>query len=166
MTEILTVVAQREAMTLTPAILNQIRNAVRGAPSVILSHGEAADIPLSVPLDQVALRAALNEKPMQRVNAWRKWCSTADHGARVRIALPHLSRHGDHGLSRSRRHAGKRASDGGARKSAHDEAFSMRSSEQRFERGPEMAAYLASRQLSAGNQRPTALDPWTKPLSR
>jgi phosphoserine phosphatase len=67
MTEILTVVAQREAMTLTPAILNQIRNAVRGAPSVILSHGEAADIPLSVPLDQVALRAALNEKPIDAI---------------------------------------------------------------------------------------------------
>jgi phosphoserine phosphatase len=67
MTEILTVVAQREATTLTPAILNQIRNAVRGAPSVILSHGEAADIPLSVPLDQVALRAALNEKPIDAI---------------------------------------------------------------------------------------------------
>jgi phosphoserine phosphatase len=64
MTEILTVVAQREAITLTPAILNQIRNVVRGAPPVILSHGEAADIPLSVPLDQVGLRAALDGKPI------------------------------------------------------------------------------------------------------
>ena len=67
MTEILTVVAQREAITLTPAILNQIRNAVRGAPPVILSHGEAADIPLSVPLDQVALRAALDGKPIDAI---------------------------------------------------------------------------------------------------
>ncbi len=67
MTEILTVVAQREAITLTPAILNQIRNAVRGAPPVILSLGEAADIPLSVPLDQVALRAALEGKPIDAI---------------------------------------------------------------------------------------------------
>ena len=67
MTEILTVVAQREAITLTPAILNQIRNAVRGDPPVILSHGEAADIPLSVPLDQVALRAALDGKPIDAI---------------------------------------------------------------------------------------------------
>jgi phosphoserine phosphatase len=67
MTEILTVVAQREAITLTPAILNEIRNAVRGVPPVILSHGEAADIPLSVPLDQVALRAALNGKPIDAI---------------------------------------------------------------------------------------------------
>jgi phosphoserine phosphatase len=67
MAEILTVVAQREAITLTPAILNHIRNAVRGAPPVILSIGEAADIPLSVPLDQVALRAALEGKPIDAI---------------------------------------------------------------------------------------------------
>jgi phosphoserine phosphatase len=59
MTEILTVVAQREANSLTPAILNQIRNAVRGAPPVVLSPGEAADIPLSAPLDLMALRDAI-----------------------------------------------------------------------------------------------------------
>jgi phosphoserine phosphatase len=64
MTSILTVVAQREATSLTPALLNQIRNAVRGAPPVVLSPGEAADIPLSVPLDQTALRTALGGKPI------------------------------------------------------------------------------------------------------
>ena len=64
MTYILTVVAQREATTLSPAMLNQIRNAVRGAPPVVLSPGEAADIPLSVPLDQIALRNALEGKPI------------------------------------------------------------------------------------------------------
>jgi phosphoserine phosphatase len=67
MTYILTVVAQREATSLTPALLNQIRNAVRGAPPVVLSAGEAADIPLSVPLDPVALRAALEEKPVDAI---------------------------------------------------------------------------------------------------
>jgi phosphoserine phosphatase len=67
MTEILTVVAQREATSLTPAMLNQIRNAVRGAPPVVLSPGEAADIPLSVPLDRMALLAALERKPIDAI---------------------------------------------------------------------------------------------------
>jgi phosphoserine phosphatase len=67
MTSILTVVARREATSLTPAMLNQIRNAVRGAPPNVLSPGEAADIPLSVPLDQNALRAALNGNPIDAI---------------------------------------------------------------------------------------------------
>jgi phosphoserine phosphatase len=67
MTEILTVVAQREATSLTPAMLNQIRNAVRGAPPVVLSPGEAADIPLSVPLDRMALLTALERKPIDAI---------------------------------------------------------------------------------------------------
>jgi phosphoserine phosphatase len=64
---ILTIVAQREATSLTPALLNQIRNAVRGAPPVVLSAGEAADIPLSVPLDHAALRAAIEAKPIDAI---------------------------------------------------------------------------------------------------
>ena len=67
MTSILTVVAQREATSLTPALLNQIRNAVRGAPPVVLSPGEAADIPLSVPLDPVALHAAIDGQPIDAI---------------------------------------------------------------------------------------------------
>ncbi|WP_428490012.1 phosphoserine phosphatase SerB [Rhodopila sp.] len=67
MTDILTIVAQREATSLTPALLNQIRNAVRGAPPVVLSAGEAADIPLSVPLDPAALHQALGDKPIDAI---------------------------------------------------------------------------------------------------
>jgi phosphoserine phosphatase len=67
MTDILTVVAQREATSLTPAILNQIRNAVRGAPPVVLSAGEAADIPLSGPLDQQALQQAIGGAPIDAI---------------------------------------------------------------------------------------------------
>ena len=67
MTEILTIVAQREATTLTPAILNQIRNAVRGAPPDILSPGEAADIPLSGLLDHAALKATIDGKPIDAI---------------------------------------------------------------------------------------------------
>jgi phosphoserine phosphatase len=64
---ILTVVAQREATSLTPAVLNQIRNAVRGDPPVVLSPGEAADIPLSVALDHAALREAIEGKPIDSI---------------------------------------------------------------------------------------------------
>lgn len=63
----LTVVAQREAASLSPATLNLIRNAVRGAPPVILSPGEAADIPLSVPLDQAVLDEAIGGQPIDAI---------------------------------------------------------------------------------------------------
>lgn len=67
MTYILTVVAQREATSLTPAMLNQIRNAVRGSPPVVLSVGEAADIPISMVPDQAVLRAAIEGKPIDAI---------------------------------------------------------------------------------------------------
>lgn len=67
MNSILTVVAAREAISLTPALLNQIRNAVRGTPPVVLSAGEAADIPLSVPLDAAALAAAIDGQPIDAI---------------------------------------------------------------------------------------------------
>lgn len=67
MSYILTVVAQREATSLSPAMLNQIRNAVRGAPPIILSPAEAADIPLSAPLDQDALDEAIGGHPIDAI---------------------------------------------------------------------------------------------------
>jgi phosphoserine phosphatase len=67
MSDILTIVVQREAASLTPALLNQIRNAVRGMPPVVLSPGEAADIPLSGSLDTAALIAAIDGKPIDAI---------------------------------------------------------------------------------------------------
>jgi len=67
MTYILTVVAQREATSLTPAMLNQIRNAVRGSPPIVLSAGEAADIPVSALPDPAVLRAAIEGKPIDAI---------------------------------------------------------------------------------------------------
>ena len=67
MSYILTVVAQREATSLTPALLNHIRNAVRGAPPIVLSAGEAADIPLTAPFDPAVLHAALDGKPIDAI---------------------------------------------------------------------------------------------------
>ncbi len=67
MTDILTVVADRAATSLTPSLLNHIRNAVRGAPPTVLAAGEAADIPLSAPLDHAALRSALADQPIDAI---------------------------------------------------------------------------------------------------
>jgi phosphoserine phosphatase len=63
MTYILTVVAPREATSLDPAQLNRIRNAVRGGTPVILSEGEAADIPVSEAPTAEVLAAALEGAP-------------------------------------------------------------------------------------------------------
>ncbi len=67
MPDILTIVAQREATSLTPALLNQIRNAVRGSPPIVLSPGEAADIPLSGALNTAALAEAIGGKPVDAI---------------------------------------------------------------------------------------------------
>ncbi|HQT75662.1 MAG: phosphoserine phosphatase SerB [Rhodospirillales bacterium 20-64-7] len=64
---ILTVVAKRDATSLTPARLNHIRNTVRGAPPVILSDGEAADIPVAVAPDSTQLAAALDGQPIDAI---------------------------------------------------------------------------------------------------
>ncbi|WP_428486328.1 phosphoserine phosphatase SerB [Rhodopila sp.] len=67
MTYILTVIAQREATSLTPALINQIRNAVHGAPPMILSPGEAADIPLAAPPDPAVLTEVLHGQPIDAI---------------------------------------------------------------------------------------------------
>jgi phosphoserine phosphatase len=59
-----TIVARREAITLTPAIVNHIRNTLRGAPPVTLSPGEAVDIPLSTAPTPEILAAALEGRPI------------------------------------------------------------------------------------------------------
>jgi phosphoserine phosphatase len=56
---ILTLVANREATTLSPAVLNRVRDAVRGAMPVVLSDGEAADIPVAAAPNMDDVYAAL-----------------------------------------------------------------------------------------------------------
>jgi phosphoserine phosphatase len=56
---ILTLVANREATTLSPAVLNRVREAVRGAMPVVLSDGEAADIPVAAAPNMDDVYAAL-----------------------------------------------------------------------------------------------------------
>ncbi len=59
MTHVLTLVAHRDAATLTPAIINRVRNAVHGGTPTILSPGEAADIPCGTPPDMAAALEAI-----------------------------------------------------------------------------------------------------------
>jgi phosphoserine phosphatase len=56
----LTLVANRTATSLTPAIITRVRDAVAGGEPIILSPDEAADIPVSVEPAMDTVRAALN----------------------------------------------------------------------------------------------------------
>jgi phosphoserine phosphatase len=59
MTHILTLVADRTQTSLTSAVLARVRAAVRGLEPVILSQGEAADIPCPTLPDPKVIEAAL-----------------------------------------------------------------------------------------------------------
>ncbi|MFL5288467.1 MAG: phosphoserine phosphatase SerB [Rhodopila sp.] len=67
MNYVTTIVARRDAITLTPAIVNHIRNTLHGAPPVVLSPGEAVDIPLSTPPGPEQLEAALEGRPIDAI---------------------------------------------------------------------------------------------------
>jgi phosphoserine phosphatase len=56
---VLTLIAARDAATLSPGLLAAARDAVRGATPDILSPGEAADIATDAPPDMDAVQAAL-----------------------------------------------------------------------------------------------------------
>ena len=79
---ILTLVANREATTLSPAVLNRVRDAVRGAMPVVLSDGEAADIPVAAApkMDDVyaALEGAAIDAIVVRPRGRRKGLLIAD----------------------------------------------------------------------------------------
>ena len=59
MPHIVTLVAARIATTLHPATIQRVRDAVRGGAAIILSPGEAADIPCPGKPDMDAVREAL-----------------------------------------------------------------------------------------------------------
>ena len=60
MSHVLTLIADRAATTLSPAMTARVRAAVGGGPADVLSPGEAADIPLPAPPDPASLAAALD----------------------------------------------------------------------------------------------------------
>ncbi|MBS0639503.1 MAG: phosphoserine phosphatase SerB [Acetobacteraceae bacterium] len=67
MTFILTLVAQREATSLTAAQIARVREAVQGGEAVILSVGEAADIPMPALPDPAHLAEALGGAPIDAI---------------------------------------------------------------------------------------------------
>jgi phosphoserine phosphatase len=67
MNYVTTIVANRDAITLSPAIVNQIRNAIRGGAPVTLSPGEAVDIPMSNPPGADTVAAALEGRPIDAI---------------------------------------------------------------------------------------------------
>jgi phosphoserine phosphatase len=67
MTHVLTLVAPRDRATLTPAIINRVRNAVHGGTPTILSPGEAADIPCGHPPDMAAALDAIGADPIDAI---------------------------------------------------------------------------------------------------
>lgn len=67
MTHVLTLVAHREATSLTPAIINRVRNAVHGGTPTILAPGEAADIPCGHPPDMAAALEAIGPDPIDAI---------------------------------------------------------------------------------------------------
>lgn len=67
MNYVTTIVACREAVSLSPAIVNHIRNALRGAPPIVLSLNEAVDIPMTAPPDAETVLAALEGRPIDAI---------------------------------------------------------------------------------------------------
>lgn len=67
MNYVTTIVACREAVSLSPAIVNHIRNALRGAPPIVLSPNEAVDIPMAAPPDAETVLAALEGRPIDAI---------------------------------------------------------------------------------------------------
>lgn len=67
MAQILTLVADRAATSLTPAIVARARDAAGGAEPVTLSPGEAVDLMLADAADLDAVRAALGDAPIDAI---------------------------------------------------------------------------------------------------
>jgi phosphoserine phosphatase len=67
MSHVLTLIADRTATTLSPALIARVRDAVRGGPADILSQGEAVDIPCSAPPDTDTVHAALDGAPVDAI---------------------------------------------------------------------------------------------------
>lgn len=67
MTHILTLVADRAATTLSPAVIARVRNAVCGGEPVVLSPGEACDIPCATAPDPATIEAALEHAAIDAI---------------------------------------------------------------------------------------------------
>ena len=77
---ILSLIADRTAATLTSQLIARARDAVRGDAPIILSDGEAAEIPLTAPPDMAAVRVALEAAPIDSI-------ATTDEHRRKRLLV-------------------------------------------------------------------------------
>ena len=67
MTHVLTLVVDRDATTLSDAIIARVRDAIQGGPAEILAAGEAADIPCRAAPDPAVIAAALGAAPVDAI---------------------------------------------------------------------------------------------------
>ena len=67
MTYILTLVADRSATTLSPAVIDRVRGAIGGGEPIILSPGEACDIPCPSAPENAIVEAALERLPIDAI---------------------------------------------------------------------------------------------------
>jgi phosphoserine phosphatase len=67
MSYVTTIIARRDAISLSPATINQIRNAIRGGTPSTLSAAEAVDIPVSTPPDRAVLDDVIEGRPIDAV---------------------------------------------------------------------------------------------------
>lgn len=67
MQHVLTLIAQREAAELTPAIIARVREAIGGGVVDVLSPDEAVDIMLPAAPDLAAVRGALHDMPIDAI---------------------------------------------------------------------------------------------------
>jgi phosphoserine phosphatase len=80
MPHVLTLVADRAATSLLPSIIARVCDAVAGSEPIILSPGEAADIPLAAVPDMDAVRASLDGAPIDAI-------ATAAEGRRKTLLI-------------------------------------------------------------------------------
>ena len=67
MTHILTLVADRKATSLSPAVITRVRDAVAGGAPVMLASAEAVDIPVAGQPDLGAVRTVLGDSPIDAI---------------------------------------------------------------------------------------------------
>src|ERR1019366_9912448 len=80
MTHVLTLVAMRDAASLTPALIAQVRDITGGGPVTVLSQGEAVDVACAAAPNPDHVRAALDGAPIDAI-------ATLADGRRKRLLI-------------------------------------------------------------------------------
>lgn len=80
MPHVLILIADRHAAVLSGAVIERVREAIRGGPPKVLSPGEAAEIACETPPDPSAVRAALEGAPIDAI-------ATPAEGRRKRLLV-------------------------------------------------------------------------------